>query len=265
MEQIAYILYMYSFDFYPGFYLPINHFTCLLNKAGVWAHNIACYLACLRSWIQIPGHMQWKIITWVKSGVGLWVNKPTESMSHMAPGDALNSASAAVRQWAVWSIALSPNRETWLEGCADLVRTVTWCHRGVKPLCKLWGLHFQPLPAAFLGVEPRSSAWYVVAPHWVMMPQPLEKSFTASSCPVFPPFFPLSLPLFFFLYSSFVNLWGGGPNKSLKSRNKYWWPLISGLFIAGALKLVAVSPPSFFSCFLRQAFLLHRLASNFIF
>lgn len=91
---------------------------------------------------------------------------------------------------------------------------VTWCHWDIKPQA------------------------VQLLPHGVM-PHPWR-------CPFLPHFlyFPI-ISLFlttFFFYPSFVNLWcGWGINRSLKSGHKYCLSFISGLFIVGTLKLVAVS------------------------
>lgn len=72
---------------------------------------MACYPACPRSWIQSPGHKRRE--SWVKRCVDLWVHKPAESDEPHSTRDALTSASATERHWAVWSIALWWNWKTW--------------------------------------------------------------------------------------------------------------------------------------------------------
>lgn len=92
------------------------------------------------------------------------------------------------------------------------------------------GCHLMPLRYQATGSA--------VAPPWSDAP-PLEMPFP----PPFPVFSHyLSFPYYFFFYPSFVNLWcGWGINRSLKSGHKYCLSFISGLFIVGTLKLVAVS------------------------
>lgn len=167
---------------------------------------MACYPPCPRSRIQSPGHKRRE--SWVKPWVDLWVHEPHSTR------DALTPASATERQWAMWSIALWWNRKTWRvcrlsEGGLSLDAIEILSHR----LCSCSPMEWCPTPGDALS-------------------SPISCIFPLSL---------FSLRLFFF-YPSFVNLWcGWGINRSLKSGHKYCLSFISGLFIVGTLKLVAVS------------------------
>lgn len=157
-------------------------------------------------------------ITRVKLGVGLWVNKPTESDEpHGTWGcSELSKCSRGAVDSVVHCIVMK--REIWLEGYADLVRGLSLdaievsihfvncetCISSLSPL-PFWGWNpYPPLTMQMLPTEWRHSAW---------------------RCPLLPLHFlcfPHSFPSPYHSFFSFIL-------PLLKPGNKYWWSFISGL------------------------------------